>query len=123
MGSVWGYLNMLDFGKKRERREGDAQLLQNAKVMVLTGKMDADTYERAVADAERSAREYEYAKTLRGTFVPSVASRYVRQPGVRASLSSGNVKPSGQDGQEELLQDFKDHCSKMLEEDRSSSSW
>lgn len=120
MGFVWGYLNMLDFSKKRARRDSDAQLLQNAKVMVLTGKLDADTYERAVADAERSRREFEATRTLSGIFVSSPVQP--RQPQVRASLSPRSNQRGEQDGQDELLQDFKDHYSKMLDEDGSSSS-
>jgi len=132
LGFAWGYANMLDFSKKRERRDAEAQNLAKARVQVLTGKLDADAYQRAVADAERSAQEYEAARTIAplGRAQPRVPPRF------RAASLSG--RPAEQDDEEgvgcgvwdaeaadvsgeELLQDFRDHC-RMLDEDDGSSS-
>jgi hypothetical protein len=86
IGSVWGYMNMVNFRKSPQRRDNEAaeaQLLRNAKLLVLEGKMDLDTYERAVADAE-SAR-------------------------ARASAYSLPGQTGEQDDSEQLLQDFQYH--------------
>ena len=44
----------------------------------MTGKLDADAYQRAVADAERSAQEYEAARTIAplGRAQPRVPPRF-----------------------------------------------
>jgi hypothetical protein len=44
IGSVWGYMHMINLSKRRQWRDVEAQSLRTAKVMVLTGKMDPDTY-------------------------------------------------------------------------------
>jgi hypothetical protein len=128
IGSVWGYMHMINLSKRRQWRDVEAQSLRTAKVMVLTGKMDPDTYERAVEAAERSSQEYEAAKTFTAkdqariphlwNVVPQLLRRH-RLPRVRASLSSLPDQPGEED---QLLQDFKDHLRKVAKEDGSSSS-
>lgn len=98
---------MINNGTMRKRRDADAEMLRNARILVLTGKLDVDTYERAVADAERSAQEYEAAKSFPGgSWTPAQPPRQLRLPPVRASLSE-------QDDEEDLLQDFKDHLDSL----------
>lgn len=121
VGCVWGYINMINFSNVRQRRDSDAQILRNAKILVLAGKMDVDTYERAVADAERSAQEYAAFKAVMPRHAPVHQGvppalplpRQLRQPRVRASLSGHRDEPNEQDDPEELLQDFKDHLREM----------
>jgi len=115
IGSVWGYMNMINFSKMRQRRDNEAQMLRNAKILVLDGKMDHHSYERAVADAERSAHAYEAARR-----VPLL--RRPRLLRIRASVSSLPAQAGEQDDQDELLQDFKDHLDRIDAEDGPSSS-
>jgi hypothetical protein len=120
IGCVWGYMNMVNFHANRpmrQRRDGEAQLLRNAKALVLAGKLDRDTYGRAAVDAGRAAQEYDAAKTAVGRRparmgVPTATPRLSR---ILASLSSPLAQPDKQDDQEDLLQDFKDHLIKIQE--------
>jgi hypothetical protein len=118
IGCVWGYINMINFSKMRQKRDNEAQLLRNAKVLVLAGKLDADTYERAVADAKRAAQQYEAAKRVRIARVP-MGGLFAEQPPrrqlrARASMSGLETsQPGKQDDPEQVLQDFKGHLLKL----------
>jgi hypothetical protein len=124
LGFFWGYMNMVNSASKRQqRRNSEDQILQNAKVLVLAGKMDPDRYQRAVANAEeakyvaaKKAAAVEKARVQRRAPTAFDLPRLPRLPRVRASLSN----LAKQDDQEQLLQDFKDHLHTIYEEDGSS---
>jgi hypothetical protein len=48
----------------RAQRDSAAESLRKAKVLLLAGKLDVESYERAVAAAKALAQEYEAAKTI-----------------------------------------------------------
>jgi hypothetical protein len=50
--------------RMRERRDSAAGNLREAKIALLTGSLDLESYERAATAAAASAQEYEVAKTI-----------------------------------------------------------
>jgi hypothetical protein len=55
---------MSGLGSLREQRDTAAETLRKARVLLLAGKLDLESYERAAAVAEAAAQEYESAKTI-----------------------------------------------------------
>jgi hypothetical protein len=65
MGGLGAFLaKMSSLGGLREQRDTAAETLRKARVLMLAGKLDLESYERAVSAAEAATQEYESAKTI-----------------------------------------------------------
>jgi len=80
---------MSDLNNLEKQRDGAVESLRKAKALLLAGNLDLAAYERAAADAETLAQEYEAAKAF---LTLGQAEAGSGDPGRAAPLSRGAAK-------------------------------
>jgi hypothetical protein len=81
---------MSDLNNLEKQRDGAVESLRKAKALLLAGNLDLAAYERAAADAETLAQEYEAAKAF--LTLGQAVSAGSGDPGRAAPLSRGAAK-------------------------------